>query len=350
MFGEWLIDYSDGFGRRGLVGQIIGFLSFGNWTAAQITTYVLYMLLLATQILLFRNIVTKEPSLIALLLLFAPGAFLVFVADPGYSGRKEILLIILFLATIWIASEREGTPLEFFLLGLSWVAMGLIHEGLLIFAPAAGALFFGIAGKKYGVMKKWWFSLVPSLSSGLVFFSLFAFSSERSPDATCNRWLELGASQGLCEGAISWIGRDLQFATGVTTSTATRDYLVTFLPYLVLCIAVLVFLIRKLSLSLDSKALVFFALITAGFGVISTVSVDWGRWLSLSFIICLLFIFAYAKNFKTSVVKDDQIPRRFELLKICTIYALIAPPHYGTSFQSPLTTLLEVWTVFAALS
>lgn len=347
MFGEWLIDYSEGFGRRGLGGEIIGLFGFGHWTNVQFAAQILYMVLLAINILLVRNLVSGERSLTALCLMFAPGAFLVFVADPGYSGRKEILLIILVLSAIWLARKRGGTATEFVLLGLSWAAMGLIHEGLLVFAPAAGAMFFAIAGVRYGPWKRWLFSLLPSFSAGVVGISLLLFSSERSPNGTCVRWVELGASEALCEGAISWIGRDLEFATTTTTTSVSLHYWATYLPFLMGSIALLVFLFRRAQLHFDPKTAVFFAFTAAGLGIISFLSIDWGRWLHSSFTISLLFIFAYARKSNSSVHRILETPRFKELVVIVAFYVLLSPPHYGTEFQSPLLTFFEAWVAIA---
>lgn len=173
----------------------------------------------------------KKPSLVALSLLFATGAFLVFLADVGYSGRKEILLTILVLTTLWVALERRGTSMELVLLVLAWTVVGLVHEGLLVFAPATGVMFFAISPPGYSPLKRWLFSLSPSVSAGLVGISMLFFTSERAAEATCARWVELGAPTSVCEGAIEWIGQDLRDATSFTSSFVTPEYWVTYIPF-----------------------------------------------------------------------------------------------------------------------
>ena len=93
VYTDWLIDYSTGFVRRGLSGQIIDLLS--GFTHPRIIIGLVAWLLfggivLGYMRLIFRSFGKLNPALLATLL-FLPSLLPFYLYDHGAFGRKEIL-------------------------------------------------------------------------------------------------------------------------------------------------------------------------------------------------------------------------------------------------------------------
>jgi len=133
---EWLINYRGGFTRRGLGGELAIFLSnITNFTLRfsifilQIAIHVSYLCLI---FLFFRKI---KFNIIQIFALFAP-IFLIYpIAELEVLGRKEILLFIFFLGSIFLGSINYSPKyLNSFILILFPIVC-LIWEQIVLFAP-----------------------------------------------------------------------------------------------------------------------------------------------------------------------------------------------------------------------
>ncbi len=214
-YTDWLIDYSQGFIRRGLSGEILHliltwippseFIAIFSWIL--ILSIVFHFLRL-----LLRSIKSFHP-LILFGLLFLPSLFFFYLHDHNAIARKEILGYITVLLHLFIveksfskesnsASSRGNLqrylhwmiPIVFILLP----AIILIHEGnFLLFTPLHAMITLTVIkmkGSRDFLKAAFWSGLL-YLPAALAFFAVF-FSGTPSYQVLlgiCEKWLAVGA-------------------------------------------------------------------------------------------------------------------------------------------------------------
>jgi hypothetical protein len=140
--GDWLINYSDGFIRRGLIGEIGRQLHYTAgidpvWVVVMCKAFC-YATMCASLLLLAAR---RTTGLIEIALLLSPALLPFEINDPLGSGRKEIALLALF-ALYLVGDEffprtekRPQQQWRFWYLLLTLPVLTLIHEGLFFFFP-----------------------------------------------------------------------------------------------------------------------------------------------------------------------------------------------------------------------
>ena len=98
VYTDWLINYEGGFVRRGLLGQII--FEISNFFNIEISLIILYFQIISyfLYFLLFFFIFLKiKTNFFWFIIIFSPVLFLYPIAELEALGRKDILVISLFL-------------------------------------------------------------------------------------------------------------------------------------------------------------------------------------------------------------------------------------------------------------
>lgn len=147
--GDWLINYTGGFVRRGLLGEMA--LLLRNtlhlpllWSVLLLQWALYAVILLGT----WRLVRKLRWNWWTAAIVFSPATLAFVLQDPAFAFRKEILFFALLLFALWGSRpEREQTAVRrigFSLLLAAGCAVCLLaHEGLLVFFPylfAAGCL------------------------------------------------------------------------------------------------------------------------------------------------------------------------------------------------------------------
>src|ERR1044071_187212 len=140
--GDWLINYSDGFVRRGVIGEICRRLyllaSIDPVTAVIAVKALCYALLCAALLIV---VIRRTIGAIELALFISPAALPFEIYDPLGSGRKEIVLLAVFAIYVLadlLAPASEGQFWErwrFWFLLVALPILTLVHEGLFFFFP-----------------------------------------------------------------------------------------------------------------------------------------------------------------------------------------------------------------------
>lgn len=219
-YTDWLIDYSQGFIRRGLSGEIwhlvpasippAAFLAVSSWILILVVAFGFVSLLV-------RSLKNIHP-LTMFGLLFLPSLFLFYLHDHNAIGRKETLgyvTLLLHLLVIEIsfplgdASLGEGRLRRYVrgLLPISVIllpAIVLIHEGnFLLFVPLHGMITLAVLRTNTGrgfKQNALWIGLL-YLPAGLAFGAVYLSGtpSHETLLGVCEKWLAAGAiREGSC--------------------------------------------------------------------------------------------------------------------------------------------------------
>ena len=127
VYTDWLINYEGGFVRRGLLGQII--FEISNFFNIEISLIILYFQIISyfLYVLLFFFIFLKiKTNFFWFIIIFSPVLFLYPIAELEALGRKDILVISLFLIFSLINYNNLNSVILAFICFFSLST--LIHE------------------------------------------------------------------------------------------------------------------------------------------------------------------------------------------------------------------------------
>lgn len=192
VLSDWLIDYSQGFTRRGLSGELVKLLGppAAARTVVAALCWLVFALTCAGHLRLCRRAGSRLDALTLAALLLLPSLLPFYLYDHGAFGRKELLGYPLLLAHLW-ALERPDRYLRRWapLAGLALPAQVLLHEpALLIFLPTHLLLSLDALPRRRGLALA---LHVPALAA----FVLVLAASTPDFDAArtaCARWSSAG--------------------------------------------------------------------------------------------------------------------------------------------------------------
>ena len=107
--GDWLLNYSAGFIRRGMTGEIIFFISPTGELAVTIVTVTQFVLIATIQVSALILFLRTPRTPIWLMIVFSPAAGLFGFLNPDAFMRKEILPIAA-IALMAIIFRAKLTP------------------------------------------------------------------------------------------------------------------------------------------------------------------------------------------------------------------------------------------------
>lgn len=276
--GDWLINYSGGFIRRGLIGTVslslADFFSVNvKWVVfgIQIFIFTLFAYFVLKEFFKFN----KEKT--SILWLLSPAfAFVFWLNDPAVAFRKEILI---YLCLIFFLKAFKGTSISsiWYTLGLFTFAFtGLSHEAIVFFLPAFLFPIYDFYSKT-NVTKTFALKLaIPIiLLTGITLLIAKKFTgSEESMHLVCSALDPYHLKSDICDGAISWLKHDASFAHQEVVDFGPA----VWLNYLFLgIISILPFLLLKM----DKSLLCFYLFSIAGIAPLFYLASDHGRWISM---------------------------------------------------------------------
>lgn len=227
-YTDWLIDYSSGFVRRGLSGELVDWLSnfaHPRFIIGVLTWSIFGSVVFGYMRLLSRSIKTLSPFLFVALL-FLPSLLPFYLYDHGAFGRKEIIgyLILLYhlysLETHKTANVKKLPALNSYIkkiLPITLVFLPihvLIHESsFLLFVPVHMTITYTILQlpPSSSFRRKIFILLLLYLPALLAFLAIFFFGRPSFEVALniCNKW-EL--ANALEAGSCSISGNDTKWA------------------------------------------------------------------------------------------------------------------------------------------
>lgn len=298
--GDWLINYSGGFVRRGLIGA--GLLPLGRafpgsllWITLSLQL-ALYAVLLTTAFLLLRPHLSRRPTFIFLAL--SPGTFL-FEALNHDSFRKELLaLSFLGIFCLMVRKSQRHLTAGLFAITVLSPCLVLSHEGLIPLLP-----YFCIALFLVQPHFNWRRPLVllPAVFSGLAFLAaLFVRADEQTAEMILSS-LEGWVPQGSLVrkgggGAIRALAHDMSKGLQLVEARLgpPHHYFVKYSLGLLLT-AFPFFLLRShwRAAWREPRIQWLFGAALLMTAVMAVVAIDWGRFIymnaaALALVLCLL--------------------------------------------------------------
>lgn len=294
--GDWLIRYTDGFVRRGLLGEMATLLSDISGAGLLIVVTALQITLFSIFVFFSTLLFWSSPRGPARLMLVCSPAFVAFPFWDFQGGfRKEIFALAALSALLWWSTRSIGTAVQRWGFCASWsiapALFTLAHEGLAFFSPLI-LVAFGLVRSQAGISTRaFWF--VTGSGAILTFVSVIAavrFPGDRADaESSCASAVSRGLEAKICSaGALEDFGRDLSGAFTVVEEKATPLYLLLGL------LALVPFLLMGPSKRLLVSTLGALTALTPLFVIGS----DWGRWIHIAMSVLTLAALAAPQNFQ----------------------------------------------------
>jgi hypothetical protein len=311
--GDWLINYQGGFVRRGLIGQLIFWMSGNHSNTLWVTFAIQALIVLFSSWLILKIYFSSSKGLNWLIVLFSPAfVFLFFYYDSHSALRKEILPFLVMASLVYglIGDKLKIAYLRFSVL-MYFIAV-FSHELSSLCIPFflyplyvqyQHSKFDKKALVRYGA----YFVLISA--SGLILSALFKGNSD-TLQQICSSLTGRGFDKAICGGSMSYLSKDLNDAvTSIIWDINRQPYLILF-PIL-LFLSLIPFTLsdwftKRAPLVLAITGFIFLLpLFITGY--------DWGRWIRIYITLltlCLLFDSAMG------TVRLRNIPKVFIVLFI----------------------------------
>jgi hypothetical protein len=320
---DWLINYSGGFVRRGLSGEV--FLLLSDLTLITIPHLIIYTEFLSYGIFfcIFLSIIySKKLPFWFILLTISPATVVFPILDPAGAGRKEILYFIIFSVWIFYLDRTIKTSLGAGLVfSATIVALILFHEGLVFFVPfflAASVCMRWTQGREIGTNDL----ILPAAAVGTFLIIVIVGKKGASlPSEVCAPIIMRDLNEIFCQAA-SWLAKDTWQNVSANLYTFRKlDYftiypglfLLSFLPMLLLYF-------QEPDQSYKQLFLTCVGLCMIATVPIYVLGIDWGRWVHITAISALLLSVALISPLQT---KPSGPPRRLGAASISAALALV---------------------------
>jgi hypothetical protein len=318
IIGDWLINYSGGFVRRGLIGTFVLAANHATHIPLRWIVFVIqgavFLLFLWCVYRLSKGI---RWTFLMTAIMLSP-ATLAFTVLESYAGiRKEMLL---FAALAWVLCViLSGRWSDAWLsAALSVIVVGLVlsHEALVVGTPYLVAALLIETGSVRRTVK---ICLAPLLLGSVALIAVILHPGNHAITvAVCN---SVGGklvpfstpSEDICNGAIQWLEISLPEARALNLPIIRETHMVGLFsllvfPVFVPLIAQLVMLWRRDKLYREVWVVVGFGLISmVGTAVLFYTARDWGRWLHMQ-AICLMLILMMVDRRAAPLVERESSP------------------------------------------
>jgi hypothetical protein len=297
--GDWLISYSQGFVRRGLLGEVLFNLS--DLTSVPAGVLVLTIQIVAAGIFfvgLAACITNSELTVSSIALLLIPMSFAYVLVDPASAGRKEILLFA--LAVAWQRIEAKAIALGYVHLLFGFLALFLVlsHEGFVFYLPLL-ILISVFSNPDLGWLQILHRAMILGLPSVAAVLAISITDSRATPQGLCEPLLMAGYAEYTCSGAVH-----LAAESGPSGINYGLSWLSNFPPnyflyiglgviYWTLVWACFLTVISTRQFAIGRTGVVILA-VAAVIGTIPifVIAVDWGRYMQMALLLFSLALIA----------------------------------------------------------
>jgi len=332
--GDWLINYSAGFIRRGLTGEIIFFMSPTGEFAVMIATVTQFVLIATIQVAALLLFLRTPRTPIWLMIVFSPAVGLFGLLNPEALTRKEIIPIAA-MALMAIIFRAKLAP-WFYTIPVLLLALGSFsHETSNFAVPAFLYLIFlefkrhQISSKAFGILTS---LIVIPAALGLGLTVLSPGTSDQVTEL-CSFFTDRNLEQ-MCGGPLSYL--DSSLIDGMNEISLWFPNYLAYIPALVLATL-------PMALLRPRRSIWVLLLVTYTFFIpLFLTGIDYGRWI---FLATSLITFVLLATCNQNQISSVDVPLYAAILFI----ALWLLPYTGNpDYRSLVYLVLEnpiSWTI-----
>ncbi|MBT8579366.1 hypothetical protein G6646_00225 [Polynucleobacter paneuropaeus] len=288
--GDWLINYSGGFIRRGLIGEFILFIDRNFLYSVRIeyiliAIKIIIYLIIGSCIYIITSRIKK--IILVLLLLSAPWALGFDLWDHPGSGRKEIIIFAVTL--IFIILKKYNIKISNYSIILSILV--LIHEGLYFFLPF---LILAYENEKFAISNLIKKLILPTI---ILIISAIYIGNALQIELICNSLQQSGLDKMICSTAISDLWGRIPFRDFNYNNGHYVFYSIMLILTIIPIYVVFVKIIKDKSFAINVIICWLFTI------PIFILGGDWGRWIHTNATLTILITIGnYPVKFDSKII------------------------------------------------
>ena len=325
---EWLINYSGGFTKRGIIGQISIFisnlLSIGLRDAIlifQITIIGIYYFLIFNFI---KNIKTNR---IIILSILTPIFLLYPVAEIEVLARKEFFIFCIFICYLFLDNSKKRNIFKILILPLA----------VLIWEPVVFYFIFFLAldivqDELKKIDKKIFINLLTYIPALIIAIHIALNPISEDNHQLMADYLKNNFDQE-CYMSCALLKSKASLYQQFQGNFDKYSFVVFFRYFLIILFGFGPLIILSKNSTLKNPNLLFFkffknlfvpiSLILAPVILLFAMGYDWGRWVNISYVFALIFYLYLFKNQKINLNKSFLKKKKFRYLKNDKIFIII---------------------------
>ena len=306
---EWLINYQGGFTRRGLGGEIA--MIFANLLDISLRRSIFFIqtIIHTTYLaLIYFYLRNLKLNILQKFALYAPIFLLYPIAELEVLGRKEIILFLFFLITIFFCANKFSAKIINYLIFFVSPVVCLLWEQVVLFFPFFLTVFIIKNNLKTfkEVFKK---SLIVFFPGIVTFIYIFITPlSNTGHELMCN-FISTNYSERCYMSANMLITSTIHFDTLWIHDNANFThylryiliFLVGFLPLNIL-ISKTKFIEKNDFITRNFKLKTVFFILYCPALMLFIFGYDWGRWINITYTFAILLYFYLLKN---SIIENE---------------------------------------------
>ena len=306
---EWLINYQGGFTRRGLGGELG--IALSNLLDISLRRSIfLIQSIIHTSYLIFIYFYFKEVKLniIQLFALYTPIFLLYPLAEIEVLGRKEIILFLFFLTTIFFSGRKHDVKIINYLVFFFSPVVCLIWEQVVLFFPFFAVVL--IIKNNLKTLKQVLKKLLIIFSPGILTF-IYIFVTPLSGnghEAMCN-FLNEEFNEKCYMSASMLVTSTIHFDTLWIHDNANFTHYLRYILIFLIGFFPLNFLISQNDfikknnfITKNFKLRTLFFLLYSPALLLFIYGYDWGRWINITYTFSILLYFYLLKN---SIIENN---------------------------------------------
>ena len=324
---EWLINYQGGFTRRGLGGEfgvaLANLLDISlrrSIFLIQITIHSSYL------VLIYFYFKKLKFNIIQLFALYVPIFLLYPIAELEVLGRKEMLLFLFFLVTIFFSSRKYNAKIVNYLIFFISPIVCLIWEQVVLFFPFFASVL--IVKNNLKTFKQVFNKLLIIFFPGIITF-IYIFITPLSGsghEIMCN-FLENNFGERCYMSASMLISSTIHFDTLWVHDNAQFVHYLRYILIFLIGFAPLNILVSKsnfvekdnfITKNFKPRSLFFILYIPSI--LLFIYGYDWGRWINITYTFSILF---YVYLLKNSIIESEFEIKNLIINKIINNKSLI---------------------------
>ena len=341
ILGDWVINYSSGFVKRGFLGHIFYSLSI-NFNISIINIVFVFStgIYLLTINFFYKIIKDRLNNNYIFIFILLPSTFLFNFFDPLTVGRKEVL-VFFFFSYYYLYFNEINLFIKYKIITLIFfIVIILTHEIIFFLIPYLFVLKYlqNNPDNKFQ-LKDYLLEILIFIIGIIIIFVIFKTSHLHDNDALCNSLLNVNLSTNSC-WAINDFKNKVVF-NSILPYFLEKNYFINYAIYFFLTSIPLVILIVKSQNKKIKKNFIIFSLLSLTFSTSFFFLVnDWGRYLNIIFLLQFLLILSFTKQDKNESVNNRY--NIFYLIKLSLIFIYLTNwhmphccnPQLGKGFKS----------------
>jgi len=324
---EWLINYQGGFTRRGLGGEfgvaLANLLDISLRRSIFLIQITIHSSYLALIYFYFKKL---KFNIIQLFALYVPIFLLYPIAELEVLGRKEMLLFLFFLVTIFFSSRKYNAKIVNYLIFFISPIVCLIWEQVVLFFPFFASVL--IVKNKLKTFKQAFNKLLIIFFPGIITF-IYIFITPLSGsghEIMCN-FLENNFGERCYMSASMLISSTIHFDTLWIHDNAQFVHYLRYVLIFLIGFAPLHILVSKsnfvekdnfITKNFRPRSLFFILYIPTI--LLFIYGYDWGRWINITYTFSILF---YVYLLKNSIIESEFEIKNLIINKIINNKSLI---------------------------